>query len=86
MAAEIKAIARAWMLHQGYTDEQVNRAEIQSHSDAGCDYDGYGTWDCHLEDGTPRHPVRDALDEACDMANVAVEALESIGYLERTTT
>jgi hypothetical protein len=83
MANEIEAIARAWMAHQGYTVEQIERAEIQSHGDAGCGYDGYGTWDCYHEDGTSRHPIWDALSEAAEMANVAVAALASIGWAAR---
>lgn len=74
----VEAVANAWMRHQGYTEAQVDRAAaIQSHSDAGCGFDGFD-WDCRYEDGESRHPVLDALVEATDMANVAIETLAQL--------
>lgn len=78
MSAEVEAIARAWMLHQGYTHEEIAIGEAQSHELSGCTFDGTN-WDCADEDGESFHPQMDALVEACSMANVAIEALESIG-------
>jgi hypothetical protein len=85
MAAEIETIARAWMAHQGYTDDEVNgvcgnAVSSTTHWAHGCEFEG-DTWNCIDDDGKSRHPVWDALQEACDMANVAVKALESIGWL-----
>jgi hypothetical protein len=79
MASEIEAIARAWMAHQGYTDDEVN-AVSNNHDSYGCEVEGM-VWNCHDENGNSNHPVWDALCVACEMANVAVEALQSIGYL-----
>jgi len=79
VAAEIEAIARAWMAHQGYTQEQIN-AIANSHEAYGCDREGE-QWNCFDEDGKSLHPDWDDLSVACEMANVAVEALQSIGYL-----
>jgi hypothetical protein len=81
VSVEIEAIARAWMAHQGYTEEQVLAAEQQTHQNSGCDREGDG-WNCTDENGASLHPASDALNEACEMANVAVAALESIGYLQ----
>lgn len=80
MAAEIESIARAWMEHQGYTWEQVLLAEQQTCQNSGCELEGYN-WNCHDDNGNSNHPESDALYEACDMARVAIEALESIGYV-----
>lgn len=78
MAAEIEAIARAWMAHQGYTEAEVAVAEQATHQQYGCEHTGLG-YNCTDENGNSRHPIWDALYEACEMANVAVEALQSIG-------
>jgi hypothetical protein len=78
MAADIEAIARAWMAHQGYTDDEVLQAEQQTCQSSGCELQGYD-YDCSDEEGKSNHPLADALHEACAMANVAVEALKSIG-------
>lgn len=78
MAAEIEAIARAWMLHTGWTEAQILRAEQETHEKSGCERVGDG-WNCRNERYGSNHPAWDALREACDMANVAVEALESLG-------
>lgn len=79
MAAEIEVIARAWMEHQGYTEDEVN-AVSNNHDSYGCEAEGM-QWNCHDENGNSNHPVWDALEVACEMARVAVEALESIGWL-----
>jgi hypothetical protein len=85
MAAEIEAIARAWMLHTGWTETQVLCAKQQTHENSGCFREG-NDWDCSNERGGSNHAAWDALIEACEMANVAVEALQSIGYLEPVET
>lgn len=79
MAAEIEAIARAWMTHLGYTDDQVITAEQQNCKNSGCEREDTW-WNCFNERGESNHPLADALEEACAMARVAVEALESIGW------
>lgn len=80
MAAEIEAIARAWMAHQGYTEQDVLTAEQQTCQNMGCEFDGQ-QWDCYYgEDGESPHPLGDALTEACAIARVAVEALEGLGW------
>lgn len=77
MAAEIEAIARAWIQHLGYGDIDTIPTD---HTVYGCGI-WHGDWDCYDEEGNSRHPLWDALVEACDMANVAVETLESIGWV-----
>ncbi|MBM4548712.1 hypothetical protein GS445_02985 [Rhodococcus hoagii] len=82
MRAEIEAIARAWMAHQGYTEDDISVAETDKHEASGCDWcPNHMSRDCTDEDGRPRHPYWDALEEACEMARIAVDALESIGSL-----
>jgi hypothetical protein len=71
---DVQAIAYAWMRHQGHTDADIETAEQQTHQNSECEFTGQG-WDCVNEDGKSRHPLSDALDEACEMANVALEAL-----------
>lgn len=78
-ATEIEAIATAWLDHQGYTAEAIAAAPL-SHEKAGCDLEGM-SWNCWNEFGESLHPVWDAVCVAGEMANVAVEALQSIGYL-----
>jgi hypothetical protein len=75
VAAEIEALARAWMLHQGYTDEQVD-AIATSHSAYGCERENDG-WNCRDEEDNSLHPDWDELVVACEMANVAIVALRS---------
>jgi hypothetical protein len=72
---EIEAIAHAWMAHQGYTEEQILLADRQTHHNSGCQRLDDG-WDCINMFGNSHHPERDTLIEACDMARVAVDALE----------
>lgn len=81
MSAEVEAIARAWMMHQGHTDNQVLLAEQQTHENSGCDRED-NAWNCDRNAcGGSNHPEWDALREACEMANVAIDALQSIGSL-----
>lgn len=74
MSADIAAIAKAWMAHQGYTDEEIAEAEIATHESSGCERDGVD-WICSDEYDKSNHPAWDALEEAVAMAQVAVEAL-----------
>jgi hypothetical protein len=60
MAADIEAIARAWMAHQGYTDDEVLQAEQQTCQSSGCELQGYD-YDCSDEEGKSNHPLADAL-------------------------
>ncbi|MGY4103451.1 hypothetical protein ACW2Q0_28390 [Nocardia sp. R16R-3T] len=92
---EIEAIALAWLRHHGYTDEQIRIAGTQSCHDAGCEpfdasyygaeFAGQTTYNCIDEDGKSRHPLRDEIANACDLANVALEALAEyrtpVGYI-----
>lgn len=84
MSAIVEAIARAWMKHQGYTEAEVLEAETQEcteecRSDGGPLAGGGILRHCWDEDGNSRHPLRDELSSACEFANVAIEAIESIG-------
>ncbi|SLF57798.1 hypothetical protein [Mycobacteroides abscessus] len=68
----VEVIAKAWLRHQGYTDERID-AIVPGHN-TGCELEGY-SWNCRDEEGKPLHPDWDALVDACAIANVAVEAL-----------
>lgn len=83
MSAGVEAIAKAWMRHQGYTEDDIAVAETDTHQASGCEFcTNHMTWDCiDPETNQSRHPMWDALDEAVEMANVALEALESVGSL-----
>lgn len=74
MSADIAAIAKAWMAHQGYTDEEIAEAEIATHESSGCERDGVD-WICSDEYDNSNHPAWDVLEEATEMARVAVDAL-----------
>lgn len=68
------------MEHQGYTQDQIN-AIGNNHDAYGCEYDTNSQrWDCTDDDGKSLHPDWDDLAVACEMANVAVKALEEIGW------
>lgn len=73
----VEVIAKAWLRHQGYTDERIDA--IAPGHNTGCELEGY-SWNCRDEEGKPLHPDWDALVDACAIANVAVEAL---GGLQR---
>lgn len=68
----MEVIAKAWLRHQGYTDERID-AIVTGHN-TGCELEGY-SWNCRDEEGKPLHPDWDALVDACAIANVAVKAL-----------
>ena len=74
MSSDVEAVARAWMYHQGYSKDEVDIAEQATHQQYGCEYQSQG-YDCTDENGNSRHPIWDALYEASEMANVAIEAL-----------
>lgn len=85
------AIGVALVRHQyGYSDEQMETAAAQSCADAGCEpfdasyfgaeFAGSTAYDCTNENGDSHHPIRDAIAEASDLANVAVEAVEALGW------
>lgn len=74
MSADIEAIAKAWMTHQGYTPDDIEVAETDTHENRGCYFDGT-SWYCFDEYGNSNHPAWDVLEEATEMARVAIEAL-----------
>lgn len=74
---DVRAVATAWML-LSWTAEGVAIAESQSCADS-CEHTGTG-WDCTDEEGDSRHPEADALAEACEMANLAIETLTGRGW------
>jgi hypothetical protein len=73
MSDLVETVARAWLRHQGYTDDDIADAP-KSHREAGCDSEGFA-YNCWDERGQSLHPVWDAIVVAGEMANVAVEAL-----------
>lgn len=76
---QVKAISVAWMHHLGYPDAQIADAEKVGHQNSGCEFE-YPNWNCEDENGYPRHPEMDALIEASEMANVAIEALAALTF------
>jgi hypothetical protein len=72
------------MQYQSYTGEEIQAAETQSCRDAGCEplelAGGGIAYDCTNVAGESRHPIADALAEAVEMANVAVQTLELRGW------
>lgn len=40
MSTDIEAIAKAWMAHQGYTADDIEVAETDTHQKRGCDWHG----------------------------------------------
>ena len=77
MSGDVEAIATAWMLHQGYTQAEIDADEADLDHSLCEMIPGVG-WDCVDEDGSDRHPERTALIEACEMANVALEAIAAM--------
>lgn len=78
----MEVIAKAWLRHQGYTDERID-AIVTGHN-TGCELEGY-SWNCRDEEGKSLHPDWDALVDACAIANVAVEALGGLTRAEQWT-
>lgn len=74
MSADIEVIAKAWMAHQGYSPDDIEVAETDTHEARGCDWHGT-SWYCFDEYGNSNHPAWDVLEEATEMARVAIEAL-----------
>ena len=74
MSTDIEAIAKAWMAHQGYSLDDIEVAETDTHQKRGCDWHGT-SWYCFDEYGNSNHPALDVLEEATEMARVAIEAL-----------
>lgn len=77
----VERIARAWLHHLGYTDDQIDAARrvmlhANPHLEYGCEPDGAGAYtDCTCEDGTSRHPEIDDIGDASVYAYVVAEAL-----------
>lgn len=76
---QVKIIADAWMLHQGYTQEEIE-ASVNDLDHSLCEMIPGVGWDCMDEDGSNRHPEYVALCEASEMANVALDALAQAGF------
>lgn len=76
MSADVEAIAKAWMAHQGYSPDDIEVAETDTHEARGCYFAGT-SWCCFDEYGNSNHPAWDVLEEATEMARVAIEALEA---------
>lgn len=72
---QIKAIADAWLTHQGYKPD-----EIKDPDHSLCEMIAGVGWDCTDEEGRDRHPEYAALYQASEMANVALEAIAESGF------
>jgi len=82
MSACVEAIARALLEHKGYTEDEINAPHAHKQEcweDFTIAVGGGRIPVCRDEDDKSYHPGWDALIEACDIANVAIDALESIG-------
>jgi hypothetical protein len=72
----IERIAKAWLHHQGYSDNVIDALRTVNHESYGCEFcPNHQAWDCTDENGHSRHPVWDAIIEAGEIANVVVEIL-----------
>jgi hypothetical protein len=81
MSAAVEAIAYAWMRLKGYTDPEIRKADVCDHAAAGCEFDtNHMTWDHTDEAGLSFHPEHDELNEAAQMAEVALDTLASLGW------
>ena len=69
---QARAIVHAWMLHLGYTEEQIAIGEaLRDHS--GCEFvDGVG-WDCTDENEQPLHPIHDEMDQVAELVMFVLE-------------
>jgi len=63
---DIRDAVHAWLSHQGYTEDDIEVGETDTHEACGCQWcPNHMTWDCTDEEtGQSRHPMRDALEEA----------------------
>ncbi|MGX6513279.1 hypothetical protein [Rhodococcus sp. SJ-2] len=63
---DIRDAAHAWLKHQGYTTDDIEVGETDTHEARGCEWcPNHMTWDCiDNETGLSRHPMWDALEEA----------------------
>lgn len=63
---DIRDAVHAWMKHQGYTTDDIEVGETDTHEASGCEWcPNHMTWDCiDGETGLSRHPMWDALEEA----------------------
>lgn len=67
-----RAIVHDWMLHLGYTPEEIAAADDgPDHSE--CQRDGAGVWYCGYEDGQNRHPVHHEMGQVAELVMFTLE-------------
>ncbi|MCZ4649445.1 hypothetical protein O4106_21725 [Rhodococcus pyridinivorans] len=66
---DIRDAVHAWMYYQGYTEDDIEVGETDTHEASGCEWcPNHMAWDCvDGETGQSRHPMRDALEEAAEL-------------------
>lgn len=66
---DIRDAVHAWMYYQGYTEDDIEVGETDTHEASGCEWcPNHMVWDCvDGETGQSRHPMRDALEEAAEL-------------------
>ena len=75
---DIRDAVHAWLTHQGYTTDDIEVGETDTHEARGCEWcPNHMTWDCIDEEtGKSRHPMWDALEEAVEF----VLLLDELGW------
>lgn len=75
---DIREAAHAWLKHQGYTTDDIEVGETDTHESRECEWcPNHMTWDCiDGETGLSRHPMWDALEEAVEF----VLLLDELGW------
>ena len=72
----VRLAARTRLLHYGFTEEEVTKAESDSalmdsswdHMKFGCNFDWMEGWTCTDDNDVPLHPEADALHEEAECA------------------